>query len=294
MRKSLLLLFIPAALLLQSCGNDNNEPAGSGLIEATQSVISSEVAGKIERLYCSEGDHLNFGDTIAVIDTTTIVLQLHQAEAGLDAAQTQKQLAQIDIQRATDALSLAQKEFDRVDKLLKSGSANQQQYDVAENQLSQAKLAKRKASAALAAAEADIERLQAQVALLNQQLDDCTPTAPVSGVVVDKYVEVGELVAPGRPLVEIARLDTVWVKIYLPPQILTKIKLGDAAAVDPEDGRAEPLVGHVSWIADEAEFTPKNVQTKEARADLVYAVKVEISNQEQVLKIGMPVAVKIR
>ena len=130
--------------------------------------------------------------------------------------------------------------------------------------------------------------------MLRQQLTDCTPLAPVAGVVVKKYVEVGELVTPGQPLIEIARLDTVWVKVYLPPEDLTRINLGDRAEVDPEDGRAEPMIGRVSWIASAAEFTPKNVQTREARADLVYAIKVIIPNPEHTLKIGMPVAVRIR
>jgi HlyD family secretion protein len=109
--------------------------------------------------------------------------------------------------------------------------------------------------------------------------------------VVTRYVESGELVAIGKPLVKVARLDTVWVKVYLPPSDLTRIKLGGRAEIDPEDGRSRPLAGSISWISSEAEFTPKNVQTKEARADLVYAVKITIPNPDQTLKIGMPVLV---
>ncbi|MFH2055631.1 MAG: efflux RND transporter periplasmic adaptor subunit [bacterium] len=292
MKRSALLITL-ISLLALSCGKNDNQLGGSGLIEATQTLVSAEVAGQIEQVLCDEGDHLEIGDTLARIDTTTVALQLKQAEAGLSAAQAQIEVTRIDIQRAAEQRDLAQKEFDRAAKLIVSGSVNQQQYDQAENALAQAKLSYRKANAALAAAEADIARLEAQVALLQQQLAYCTPLSPVSGVVTEKYIEVGELVAPGRPLVEIARLDTVWVKIYLPPQHLTAIALGATAEVDPEDGRTEPLVGRVSWIASEAEFTPKNVQTKEARADLVYAVKIEIANPEQALKIGMPVAVRI-
>jgi HlyD family secretion protein len=113
-------------------------------------------------------------------------------------------------------------------------------------------------------------------------------------VVINKFVEVGELIGVGKPLVKIAKLDTVWVKVYLPPSDLTRISLGGHALVDPEDGRNKPLEGKVSWISDQAEFTPKNVQTKEARADLVYAVKITIPNPGKVLKIGMPVSVKIQ
>lgn len=292
MKWSALLMAI-VSLLALSCSNDNQEAAGSGLIEATQTLVSAQVAGEIEEVLCREGDKLVTGDRLVQIDTTTIVLQLQQAEAGLSAAQTQAELARIDIRRAAEQRDLTQKEFDRAAKLIESGSVNRQQYDQAENALTQAKLGHRKASAAVSAAEAEIKRLEAQVALLNKQLSDCAPDSPVTGIVTDKFVEVGELVSPGRPLVEISRLDTVWVKIYLPPQLLTGIELGATAEVDPEDGRTTPLSGKVSWISSEAEFTPKNVQTEEARADLVYAVKVEIANPEQALKIGMPVAVRI-
>jgi HlyD family secretion protein len=281
-------------MIVAGCGNNDQTPGGSGLVEATQTLVSAEVMGQVQRLLCEEGDRLMVADTIACIDSVTIALQLRQAKAGLAAGESQRPLTAIDIERAAENRALAQKEFERLAQLLPTGSANQQQYDRAESQLAQAKLNQRRAEAALTAIEADITRLAAQAELLRQQLADCTPLAPVSGVVVKKFVEVGELVTPGKPLIEIARLDTVWVKVYLPPEDLTKINLGDRAEVDPEDGRAEPLVGQVSWIASEAEFTPKNIQTREARADLVYAVKVIIPNPEQTLKIGMPVAVRIQ
>jgi HlyD family secretion protein len=120
------------------------------------------------------------------------------------------------------------------------------------------------------------------------------PISPLAGTIVDKFVEAGELITTGKQLIKVARLDTVWVKIYLPPSDLTRIKLGGTAKVDTEDGQTAVINGTVSWISDAAEFTPKNVQTKESRADLVYAVKVSIPNSEMRLKIGMPVAVEIQ
>ena len=149
------------------------------------------------------------------------------------------------------------------------------------------------ARSSLKAAGADLARIRANIDLIQQQIADCTPVAPLDGTVVTTYVDPGELAVAGKALVRIAGLDTVWVKIYLPPKDLTRIGLGDEALVDPEDGRTEPFKGRVSWISPEAEFTPKNVQTKEARADLVYAVKVTVSNPEEELKIGMPVMVRI-
>ena len=143
------------------------------------------------------------------------------------------------------------------------------------------------------AADAELTRIRAEIALLEKQLNDCYPIAPVSGTVIDKFIDVGELIGIGRELITIARLDSVWVKIYLPPADLAEIKLGDRVEIDPEDGRDQNLNGIIRWISSEAEFTPKNVQTKEARADLVYAVKIDIANKAQRLKIGMPVSVTI-
>lgn len=293
MKQTLIMVIGFTTLLLSSCSSNNGLPGGSGMIEATQSVVSAESSGRLLALRFGEGDPIEYGDTIAQIDTTKLALQIRQAEAGAEASRTRQRLTHLDIQQAEQNLQLASKEFDRVSRLLKSGTANQQQYDKVENTLTQAKLVAQKANAALVVAKADLNQAEAQLALLREMMGDCFPTAPVSGIITDKYVEVGELVGPGKALLEITRLDTVTVKIYLPPQELSRIKLGDAAEVDPEDGRKQPLIGNVSWITSEAEFTPKNVQTRESRADLVYAVKISIANPEQELKVGMPVSVRI-
>jgi HlyD family secretion protein len=285
--------FILAAGMLTSCSESEKVPGGSGLIEATEVTISAEAAGRLEKLYFDEGDKIESRDTVAVIDTTNTVLRLREAEAMLAAAEAQRDNARIRIDQALYNDSLAQKEFNRIDRLLQSGSANQQQYDQAENAARQSQLARKSAVVALESAKADIARIEAQIGLLHKQLSDCRPVSHARGTVVTKYVEEGELLAIGRPIIKVARIDSVWVKVYLPPADLTEIKLGDKAEVDPEDGKHQPLPGTVIWISSEAEFTPKNVQTKQARADLVYAVKVMVHNNEEILKIGMPVSVKI-
>jgi HlyD family secretion protein len=281
------------ALSLASCGNNNGVPAGSGFIEATSVVVSAEVAGRLEALYFEEGDIIEAGDTIALIDTTTVSLLLTQAEAKLRASWTQENSARLQIEKADLDSSLARTDFLRLKGLVGKGSVNQQQYDQTENRYLQARLVRKTAGAALSGARADRKRAEAEIAILENQLGDCRPVAPLAGTIVTSYAEVGELLGIGKPLVKIARLDPVTVKIYLPPAMLTQIKLGARAEIDPEDGRTEPIVGKVSWISPEAEFTPKNVQSKEARADLVYAVKITIPNPKQVLKIGMPVMVRI-
>lgn len=286
----LILLSFP---LLSACGTENGLPGGSGMIEATEVTVSAEASGRVEQLLAGKGMAVSPGDIIARIDTTTPALQLRQAEAVRKSAEVKLTADSLAISRAELTVSLAEKEYRRIQSLLKSGSANQQQFDNVENALRQAELGLSTARTARSATKADIARIDAEIALLNKQLRDCQPGAPISGTVIDTYVEAGELVGPGKALVRIARLDTVEVDIYVPPQDLTAIKIGATAKIDPEDGRETPLDGTVVWISPKAEFTPKNVQTKEARADLVYAVKIYIPNPDNVLKIGMPVSVTI-
>jgi HlyD family secretion protein len=281
-------------LLIASCGKNNAPPGGSGLIEATEIVVSSEVSGQLKSLRFDEGNSIAQGDTIAEIDTVTTMLRLRQTEALREVAETKVKVSAINIEQSSYSLDLAKKEYDRVSALIESGSVNQQQYDKTETTYKQAILSKKQADAGYQAALAELANAESAIALLEKQLNDCFPRSPESGMITNKFVEVGELIGIGKPLVEIAKLDTVWVKVYLPPSDLTRISLGGHALVDPEDGRNKALDGRVSWISDQAEFTPKNVQTKEARADLVYAVKITIPNPGKILKIGMPVSVKIQ
>ncbi len=283
-----LLLGLPAA-----CSDTNDIPGGSGFIEATETVVSAEVTGRITVMHVIEGDHVQKGDIIAEMDTVNTGLRLNQARAMKRASEKRVKIALIAIEQAEQSVRLASKEYERAQSLIKSGSVNKQLYDQAETAYQQALLSRRQAEASHESAMADLDKIFSDIELLEQQLEDCFPRSPQPGVVANKYMEAGEWAAVGRPIVKIASLDTVWVKIYLPPSDLTAIQLGGRARIDPEDGRATPIEGTISWISNEAEFTPKNVQTKEARADLVYAVKITIPNTDAALKIGMPVSVTI-
>ncbi|HVP58320.1 MAG TPA: HlyD family efflux transporter periplasmic adaptor subunit [bacterium] len=282
------------ALVLVGCSKERALPGGSGFIEATEATISAEVAGQLKVVRFDEGTVIARGDTLAGIDTVSTALRLDQARAGKKATEKRIMIARISIEQTTRNADLASKEYDRAKSLVASGSVDQQRLDEVENAYRQAALARKQADAALESAEADLAKAEADVRLLEKQLSDCFPRSPTSGVVAAKYVEAGEWVGVGKALLKISVLDTVWVKVYVPAGDLTVVKIGGHASVDPEDGRSRPLDGTVTWISPEAEFTPKNVQTKEARADLVYAVKVTIPNPGGVLKVGMPVAVKIQ
>jgi len=292
MRTSVCSALVVVLPFLIGCDRGDHEIGGSGFIEATSVIVSAETPGRLEVLFAREGEAVAAGATIGVIDSTTIKLQIERTSAQRQSAVSAIEIARIAIEQTAHDAGLARKEFDRVASLLGKGSANQQQYDQTENRYKQSELARRSAQVTYEARQTDLARIDAEIALLERQLEDCYPTAPVSGVVIDKLTEPGELLAPGKPIVEIAKIDTVWVKIYLPARDLPVIRIGGAATVDLEDGKNAPLQGKIVWIANEAEFTPKNVQTAEARADLVYAVKVNIPNPQGILKIGMPVMVR--
>ena len=288
-----LLAIMIMAAVIASCSKTDGGPAGSGLIEATEAIISAEASGRLEVRYFDEGDEISKGDIIVLIDSSKTALKLNEARASYRAMQSQRENALIRIEQIILDDSLAQKEFQRISRLMASGSANQQQYDRAENAAQNSRLARQAAAVALRTTDAELARIEASIDLLKQQIADCTPTAPVSGTVVTTYVEEGELVAPGKALIKIAQLDTMTVKIYLPPGDLSGVSLGEGAEIDPEIEGQGAFPGIVTWISPEAEFTPKNVQTRQARADLVYAVKIRVPNPDQIFKIGMPVYVRI-
>ena len=294
MRRSHLTVLLACLAAIASCSDRAGAPAGSGFIEAVEITVSAEIAGQARAVRLDEGSRVAAGDTIAEIDTVATALRLGQALSGKDAAEKRSRIASIGVEQATYNLDLARKEYDRVKALIASGSTNQQRFDQVETAYKQAVLAEKQAAASVESAQADLARAESDVRLLTRQLQDCFPRAPMAGVVTTRFIRAGEWVGVGKPIVKIASLDTVWVKIYVPAGDLTRIKIGGQATVDPEDGRGRTLDGTVTWISDEAEFTPKNVQTKEARADLVYAVKVTIANPDGALKLGMPVAVTMR
>ena len=288
-----LTLILAAALLgLISCHRNRGEIGSSGFLETNDAVISAETGGRIERLLVAEGSTVAIGDTLAVIDASRLLLELEAARAGREVAMANLTAARVQLAQAQETKALAAKENDRTVALAASGTATQRQLDLTQHELTSASLAVDAAKAGIATIEAELTRADAEIARLNRQLVDCYPLSPLSGVVLEKFVEAGEVVAPGKAMVRIAQLDTLWVKVYLTAPDFARIKLGERVQVDIEDGSAQRS-GTVVWTSDEAEFTPKNVQTQKSRSNLVYAVKVKLVNDDRKLKVGMPVYVTL-
>ncbi len=316
MKKELYLGAIILALavpILSGCGNGHDGAIdASGTLEAVEVNVSAKVPGQLEQLYVQEGSTVQVGDTLAILDHSTQELQWRQAHAGVELADAQYRLLlngarSEDIQQGEDMLKQAQSSFNiakddynRMKDLYASHSISQKQYDDAESrftitqaQLSSAKenLRKLKNFARpedIAAAKARLDQSKANADLLQKQINDSYVVAPVSGIVTQKPVEVGELVNTGTTVVTISNLKKLNLMIYVSEKELGKVKLNGSAdvVIDTYPNKAFPA--RVIYISPIAEFTPKNIQTKEDRTKLVFGVKLEVDNKEGSLKAGMP------
>ena len=296
---------------IAGCRLHTDKPDGSGTIECTQVQVAPQVAGRIAELPPAEGALLRAGDLVARIDGKDYELRRAEAQAALAVAQAQLDLLlagtrEEDVRRGREQVREAQAaaqaaaaDLQRIEQVFAKKSATQKQLDDARS------LAERTAAARAAAeanadrllrgsrqeelrvAQAQVEQARARVALTEKAVADCLVTAPLNGTVTTRIHEPGEVVAAGTPLLTLSRLDEVWLSIYVPETQLARVKLGQPAHVRI-DGDAGMYTGAVTFVASEAEFTPRNVQTQDERTKLVYRVKITLANPRGVFKPGMP------
>ncbi len=315
-----LAVIILSGLAAAACAHRaaKNVISATGTIEAIEVDVASKVSGQVLDLAVDEGSRVRSGDLLAAVDHATADIQLRQAQAGVDLAEAQLLLLRNgarkeDIQQGEAALTqaeanlrVARDDAKRMRELAMTGSVTPKQKDDAEARLTVAEAQKNAAVEALdklrrlarpeeiQAAEARLAQARAAADLLAKTIADCTIVAPAAGTVTHKAVEAGELVNPGSTVVTVSELDSVYVMIYLTEEEVGRVRLGDAADVmiDAWPGKAFP--GQITYVSPEAEFTPKNVQTKEDRVKLVFGVKVVIENPEGLLKPGLPADALIR
>lgn len=306
-------------LSLYACGgNDNNSVIeATGTIESTNVTISSKNAGEIKSIIAGEGEQVNAGDTILVIDQEALSYQLEQAMAveQISGAQLNLMLKGArteDIKQAEEAmkqseanLKIAKSDFERYTKLWESRAITQKQYEdmTARYQISLAQFTAAKENhekvkkifrpEEIEQARANLKKAGASVELLKKNIRDSYVVSPIEGFVVKQFVEVGETVTPMSSLVKISNLTSVNLIIYVSEVELGKIKLGQKAEIKIDTYPDKKYEGKVTYISPEAEFTPKNIQTQDERTKLVFAVKIEISNKNFELKPGMPADAKI-
>ena len=285
----LYMLIVTLMISFVFCERKNNDQiTGSGTLEATEITISSKSNGQVLDLLVKEGDEVTIGNIIAVIDTEKLVLQKEQIKAGL---------AEVDyhILTAREGITIAEEQFDnitkkheRINRLFKEGSATQQQLDDIITQFNLAETQLKTSKSNLQAAQMKKKQIEANLKLVESQITDATIISPASGIVINKFIEKGENVAMGLPIVTIADLTKLWIKLYVTAPQLGFIQLGKTAQIKVDSFPDRRFEGKIIWISSKAEFTPKNIQTEEARADLVYAVKIDVPNPDLLLKIGMP------
>jgi len=306
-------------LLTNGCSNNGNGEyiSASGTIEAVQVKVSAEVGGRIERLLIDEGTLVDRGDTLAEIDHSALDIRLRGAQAGVDAAEARLQLLlngarSEDIEQAESALiqaqanlKLAQEDLKRTRQLFDTGSATRKQiddletrYTIAESQYNSAQQALMKIQQfarpeEIRAGKAKLEGAKSTRDLLLKNISDCWITAPVSGFITTKSCEAGEKIRPGMTAAVITNLEKVDLTIYVTETELGWVNLGQTVEVSIDSHPDTAFVGEVVYISPQAEFTPKNIQTREERVKLVFGIKVQIDNPGHILKPGMPADAKI-
>lgn len=281
-----------AVLMLAACGNSEKEYDATGTFEATEVTISAEQNGALLIFNVNEGDILDQGNEVGLIDTTQIWLRIQQATAMKEVYQSQKPDREKQIAAISQQLQKARQEQLRYQELVADGAAPSKMLDDAINQV---KVLERQYEAQVSSLNTStnslgkqMEATDVQVSQLQDQLRKCHITTPITGTVLEKYVERGEFVAPGKPLFKMADTEQMFIRAYVTSAQLKDIKVGQKAKVfaDFGDGQKKEYEGTVSWISSRSEFTPKTILTDDERADLVYALKVAIKNDGYV-KIGM-------
>jgi HlyD family secretion protein len=289
-KKNASYLLTLVTLMLAMAGCRETLPknfAGSGVLEAKTVNVSSLSTGVILELVKEEGDRVQPGERLCAIDVEKLRYQKAQVEASLKEIDAGRLSADAAISQASDNFLNVESKYKRIKQLYVKGSATQQQFDDIETQFNVAKNQLVAAKAQLPLLEAKQAQADAMVGLLSSQIKDGTLLSPLSGVIVEKYMEAGEVAVQGTPLFKIADLSTFWIKIHVAGPDMGRFALGERVSVKV-DAHETLLSGTVTWSSEEAAFTPKNVQTREARAELVYPVKITLKEAPSHLKIGMP------
>ena len=264
--------------------------AGSGVLEATEVTVAPLITGKILSCTTEEGEEIKKDELLTEIDVENLKLQKAQLEAGFEEIEANRKAALAGIEQAKNNNENLSLKFNRIKELFSKGSATQQQLDDITTQYQISSDQKNVAEAQIPLLDSKKNQLAASIAVLDNQISYGKITSPLEGTVLEKYREAGEIAPLGSPLYKIANLKKMWLKIYLAETDMGMIALGRKVRVRM-DALKDSLPGTISWVSKEAEFTPKNIQTKKTRAELVYAVKVLLDESHPELKIGMPAEV---
>ncbi len=283
------LLITISLLILSGCKSRTGEADAYGNFEATEVIVSAETGGRILQFDRLEGSGVEKGDIIALVDTTILHLQKKEIDAGMNGVRTR--MTSIISQDAIFNQQIANININisRIENMLKDSAATQKQYDDLTGQVAvlQKQIAANNTQKASVAS--DINVYESKRATLNEQIIRSCVKSPLKGTIIEKFSEAGEMTAPGKPLVKIADLSVIKLKVYVSGAQVGKIKTGQQCTVRIDNGKESyrTFRGTIGYVSDKAEFTPKIIQTKEERVILVYAVDIYVEN-DGTLKSGMP------
>ncbi len=292
------------AVFLAGCSNNGGDTlTETGTLEARQVTVSAQVGGAVLFFGPEEGDILAPGDTIARLDPAEWQYQLSQAEANFRAAEAQYKLIlegprKEDVLQGKASYESARADLQRMEELFKSKSISEKNLDDARTRFTLAeqaweKLQRGSREEEVTLAKARKDQAAAQMGQLRKKVNDCSVIAPLGGTLVNRFVEPGELVTPGAAVARIADLREMEINIYVAESVLPRIQLGQGATVTVDAFPERPFDARVVFLSPTAEFTPKNIQTKEERVKLVFAVKLKVSNPDGSLKAGLPADVSM-
>ena len=289
MKQVILLNFV--LLFLAACNRGDGDFDATGTFEATEILVSSEANGKIMELNIEEGDHLDAGALIGYVDSTQLYLKKMQLSAGLRSVDIRKPDIRKQIAALEQQIATARTEQQRMENLVKAKAGNQKQVDDIVNNI---KYLQKQLDAQYSTlnkttggADAEAEGILYQIMQLDDQLQKSRIVNPQAGTVLVKYAEPGEVTAAGKPLYKIADTDLLYLRAYITSDQLSTLKQGQTVRVFADYGENDrrEYPGTITWISDKSEFTPKGIQTKDERANLVYAIKIAVKN-DGYLKIG--------
>ena len=291
------IAYIATLLLIASCGKESEFDA-QGTFEATEIIVSAEATGRILCFDVEEGSTVEAGNIVGAIDSIQLYLQRRQLIAQQSALLSSRPDVKKQVASIREEIAKQKSELARVENMLRDGAATQKQYDDIGAHI---RILEGKLEAALSTLDKNTSSIngnsvaiEAQIAALDDRIAKCRINSPVSGTLLVKYTQAGELASPGKPLMKVANLDEIFLRAYFTSEQLADITLGDTVTVIADFGGDErySYEGRITWIASESEFTPKSIQTRDSRANLVYAVKIAVKNDGR-LKIGLAGEVKL-
>ncbi len=283
------IIIIMGAMLLAGCGPGNDKTDAWGNFEATEVMVSAENGGRLISFDVEEGARLGRGQLAGWLDTIPLNLKIRQLEAQKEAVLSRLMNARAQANVHLEQKAVADVELDRVRRMFDDGAATQRQLDDVSGRIRILERQIDAANAQKSSIRSEARVVDAQMAELRDRMERSAIRTPVTGTVLARYAEAGEMAAPGNPLFKLADLETMYLRAYISGAQLGEVRLGQAVEVlfDGPDGTLDRLTGEVSWIASRGEFTPRTIQTRDERVTTVYAIKVRVRNDGR-LKIGMP------